>query len=509
MNKPSPRPTWGDSAAPSAAARVPPHSEESEQSLLGSLLQENGAYNLVADLVDEHSFYRWEHRLVWSALERLVRAGKPADAVTVHDEMRRGAGDDGLVQESGGLAYLQALALSVPTARNARRYAEIVAERYAERALIQACDDAAQLAWDDGVSVDDRLDRITSLVSRAERLRKGVGARIPVLNLGQLRAQAAGVRWAVKHIIPAASVGLLYGGSGTFKSFIALDACLHVAYGLPWMGRITRQAQVLYIAGEGGAGLWSRIHAWHSHRGMQWQDDGPFRVVPVAVDLTNDAWRVVDAAQAAGVTPGMVVVDTLSQTYMGEENSANEMAAYLREIGLRMRDLWHCAVVLVHHTGHSATERPRGSSAIKANVDFMLSVWRDEKEMLATVGCAKQKDGELFKDAPFQMHVVPLGADEDGDPVTSLVARHLSSSDELAQAQADEAAAGRSGHGSTLMGMVTNGMQESELRKAFYEHLGPLEADAKRQAYYRARKRAVDGGLIDVAEGFVIDLRRR
>ena len=57
----------------------------------------------------------------------------------------------------------------------------------------------------------------------------------------------------------------------------------------------------------------------------------------------------------------MVVVDTLSQTYSGEENSANEMAAYLREIGLRFRQLWQCAVLLIHHSGHQATERPCGS----------------------------------------------------------------------------------------------------------------------------------------------------
>lgn len=509
MTRPASRGSWGDVTPPAAEPRTPPHSEESEQSLIGSVLLDNSAYPMVADLVDEHSFFRWEHRMAWSAIERLVKAGKPADAITVHEELRRAADDGALVEEAGGLQYIQALAASVPSARNARRYAEIVAERYAERALIQACDDAAQLAWDGGFSIDDRLDRIASLVSRAERLRKGVGARIPVLSFGQLRAQASAVRWAVKHVIPAASVGLLYGGSGTFKSFVALDACLHVAYGMPWLGRITKQGQVLYIAGEGGAGLWQRIHAWHAHRGRTWQDDGPMRVVPVAVDLTNDAWRVVDAAQAAGVTPSLVVVDTLSQTYHGEENSANEMAAYLREIGLRMRDLWHCAVLLIHHTGHAATERPRGSSAIKANVDFMMGVWRDEKEMIATVSCAKQKDGELFKDAAFQMHVVPLGNDEDGDPITSLVARHLSSADELAQAQADEAAAGRSGHGSTFMGFVSNGMQEKDLRSAFYEHLGAMEPDAKRQAYNRARKRAVEGGLIDIAEGFVIDLRRR
>jgi len=71
--------------------RTPPQSQEAEQSLLGCLLQDNAAMQLVADLVDEHSFYFWQNKLAWSAIERLLKAGKPADPVTVHEELRRTA----------------------------------------------------------------------------------------------------------------------------------------------------------------------------------------------------------------------------------------------------------------------------------------------------------------------------------------------------------------------------------------------------------------------------------
>jgi hypothetical protein len=272
------------------------------------------------------------------------------------------------------------------------------------------------------------------------------------------------------------------------------------------MGRITKQAPVIYIAAEGGAGLWSRIHAWHRARNMRW-NEAAMHVVPAAIDLQQDAWRVVDAALALGVAPGLVVVDTLSQTYAGEENSANEMAAYLRELGSRFRDLWQCSVMLVHHTGHAATERPRGSSAIRSNVDYLLGCFRDEKEMLATVSSVKQKDGELFADATFAMTVTDLGVDDDGDKLTSLVARHLSGAEEIKQAKLVEDAAGRGGRGSALLALVSNGMEERTLRKAFYELLEGLDAEAKKKAYYRAKQAAIDARQIEVAQGTIIDLR--
>jgi hypothetical protein len=142
-------------------------------------------------------------------------------------------------------------------------------------------------------------------------------------------------------------------------------------------------------------------------------------------------------------------------------------------------------------------------------VDYLLGVCRDEKEMLATVNCVKQKDGELFQDATFSMTVAQLGRDDDGDPVSSLVAWHLSSQDEVAMAQQQEKAAGRGGRQQMLISMVQNGMEEKALRKAFYEDLpGELDSDARKKAYYRARDSAIRQLQIEVVEGIVIDLRK-
>lgn len=482
--------------------RLPPWSPEAEHGVLGALLIDNASIALVGDLLEAESFFDFANRTIFAVITELLRDRAPADMVTVFERLTA----RGVADECGGLAYLNQLEQSVPSARNARRYAEIVAERAAERELIAACDEAINVSWQRSVDLSDRIDRIASVLARAEQARKGAGKRVPLLRLDALRASAEAVRWTVKHVVPAASVGMMFGGSGTFKSFLALDCALHVVHGLPWMGRLTQQGPVLYVAAEGGAGLWARIDAWHRSRNMRWQDAALF-VVPQAVDLTVDAWRVVDAAQAVGVCPLLVVIDTLSQTYSGEENSANEMAAYLREIGLRFRALWQCSVMLVHHTGHQATERPRGSSAIRANIDYLLGVCRDEKEMLATLSCVKQKDGDLFPDATFSLGKVNLGQDNDGDAITSLVAWHLSGQDAIQQAVQAEHAAGRGGRDSTLMGMVVGGMEVKSLRKGFYETLQGLDGDAKKKAWYRAYDRAIKAGLFEVAEGILIDLR--
>jgi hypothetical protein len=485
-----------------AAEQAPPHSLEAEHAVLGALLQDNDALALVGDLIEPASFYLVAHRWIFGAIVALASRRVTADPFTVLEHLQQ----HGQAEACDGLPYLLQLEQGVASARNARSYAEIVAQRAVERALIDATDEMRALSVNDAIPLADRMERMAGILARVEAQRKGPGRRVPVLRLDALRDASQAIGWTVKHVIPSASIGMLFGGSGTFKSFIALDLALHVAHGLPWMGRKTESGQVLYIAAEGGAGLWGRVEAWHRSRRMQWAD-APLYVVPQAVDLTVDAWRVVDAAQAIGAQPRLVIVDTLSQTYSGEENSANEMAAYLREIGLRFRALWDCAVLLIHHSGHEATERPRGSSAIRANLDYMLSVFRDEKEMIGTLACVKQKDGELFGDADFRMLKVLLDKDDDGDDRTSLVAWHLGTEAERESARAEEAQAGRVGRNQVFLRLLDSCTNERSLRKAYGEMLGDIDSESKRRAYFRARKWAIDAGYMDIAGGEIIDKR--
>lgn len=321
-------------------------------------------------------------------------------------------------------------------------------------------------------------------------------ATLPILNIAELEQASAAISWAVKHVIPDDSVGVMFGASGTFKSFLALDYALHVVHGLAWLGKKTKPGAVLFIAAEGGSGVWRRVKAWHLQRGLKWQGI-KFYVLPLAVMLNTGAKSVVQAAQAVGVDPRCVIVDTMSQTFDGEENSANEVASYFRELGNQFRALWHCVVLVIHHSGHSAIERPRGSSAILANVDFMLGVFRDEKQMLATLTCEKQKDGDRFEQVQFSLGSVQLGRDEDGDAITSLAAKHVNSAEALLEAHKAEAAAGRGGREILLVSLAQTGMTEKQLRHAFYEAVGPMDIDAKKKAFYRARDAAMRSGFID------------
>lgn len=142
--------------------RVPPHSLEAEQSILGGLMLDNTGWDRAADLLAQSDFYRHEHQVIYAAIGRLVNACKPADVLTVCEELGDKAGD------VGGLPYLNALAQSVPSAANIRRYAEIVAERSLHRALIAAADQALSVAWSEDRIAAERLDQIGSIFAKLE-----------------------------------------------------------------------------------------------------------------------------------------------------------------------------------------------------------------------------------------------------------------------------------------------------------------------------------------------------
>lgn len=331
----------------------------------------------------------------------------------------------------------------------------------------------------------------------------GAVTAVGLLRPAQLHARIRALRWLVKKMIPADSVGLLFGGSDTFKSFIALDLALHVAHGLPWLGKKTAQGPVVVIAAEGGSGIWRRIQAWHLEHGLPW-DEVPLFVMPTALDLGTDASRVCEAVKEAAIEPALVIVDTMAATFGGEENSAGEVSGYLRELALWFRGAWQCSVLVIHHTGHSANERPRGSSALKANVDFMFGCYRDEGEMLATVECLKQKDGEKPAPTSFALSVRDIEYDEDGDKVTSLVAKALRP-EAVVDRMESEAQRGRGGRNHLFLELALNGIEEKKLRTLFMESIDG-DAETKRKAYFRARKWAIGAGLIEVAQGYVIRL---
>lgn len=138
-----------------AQLRMPPHSIEAECTVLGGLLLDNGGWDRVGDLLTDSDFYRYEHRLIFAAIGTLINACKPADVMTVYDQLQQ----IGKAEEVGGYASLSSLASSVPSASNIRRYAEIVRERSILRKLVAASDEIATAAFNPhGKPVADILD---------------------------------------------------------------------------------------------------------------------------------------------------------------------------------------------------------------------------------------------------------------------------------------------------------------------------------------------------------------
>src|SRR3989441_8705880 len=148
-------------AAQLVALRVPPHSVEAEQSLLGALLIDNQAFDRIADLVAGEDFYRDDHRRIWRHIAKLVEASRPADVVTVAESIESSEDKD----KTGGPAYLAALSQNTPSSLNVRRYAELVRERAVQRRLAQVATEIAESALaPSGKEVGQLLDEAESKI---------------------------------------------------------------------------------------------------------------------------------------------------------------------------------------------------------------------------------------------------------------------------------------------------------------------------------------------------------
>lgn len=134
--------------------KLPPHSIESEQSVLGALLQDNDAMDRIAGQIGEEDFYRADHRLIWRQIARIIDANKPADVVTVAEALE----SSGQLDNAGGLAYLAEIAQNTPSTANIRRYAEIVRSRAIRRNLLAAITEIGE-GIHNGDDITDLLEK--------------------------------------------------------------------------------------------------------------------------------------------------------------------------------------------------------------------------------------------------------------------------------------------------------------------------------------------------------------
>src|SRR5574338_1209763 len=174
------RPEGGDPQL--VALRVPPHSVEAEQSLLGALLIDNQAFDRVVDTVAGEDFYRDDHRRIWKHIAKLVEHSRPADVVTVAESIEASEDKD----KTGGPGYLALLAQNTPSSLNVRRYAELVRERAVQRRLAQVPTELAETALaptgkEVGQLLDEAESRIFQIAESGARRDQGLLEIKPVL----------------------------------------------------------------------------------------------------------------------------------------------------------------------------------------------------------------------------------------------------------------------------------------------------------------------------------------
>ncbi len=170
-----------DSGFPADALRVPPHSIQAEQSVIGGLMLDNGSWDKIADKVNKDEFYRKEHRLIFHAIARLADQDQPFDVVTLAEDLQRREE----LEEAGGLAYLGAIAKDTPTAANILAYAQIVRENAVMRRLISVGTDIADSGYrPEGRKSGDLLDEAERKVFEiADQMAKGGGGFKPIKDL--------------------------------------------------------------------------------------------------------------------------------------------------------------------------------------------------------------------------------------------------------------------------------------------------------------------------------------
>jgi energy-coupling factor transporter ATP-binding protein EcfA2 len=222
--------------------------------------------------------------------------------------------------------------------------------------------------------------------------------------------------WIIKGVLPKAELVVLYGESGSGKSFLALQLAGAIARGVEWRGRRVKQGRVVYIAAEGAGGFRNRCVAYAQAEGIP-LSDLPLDIIADAPNLLlkDDA---LDVARAIG-RADVVVVDTWAQvTPGGNENAGEDMGKALAHCkGIKRAT--GAVVVLVHHSGKDASKGARGWSGLRAAADAELEVIRSPAGR--SMRTAKQKDGADDLEWGFALETVELGMDEDGDPITSCI----------------------------------------------------------------------------------------
>ena len=235
----------------------------------------------------------------------------------------------------------------------------------------------------------------------------------------------------VKGMLGLGRCSLIYGDTGTGKSFFVLDLSLHCALCREWFGRRVTKALVIYIAAEAGDSMRRRIVAFFQHHNVS-SEDVPFALIASPVNLLEanpDLPALLHEIEQAKAKfpniPVLIVVDTLSRALAGgNENMPDDMGASFRHVD-RLRDATGAHVAIVHHSGKTPSQGARGHSLLRAAVDTEIEISRPEGSKQSVALVTKQRDEDTGANVAFRLHVVDLGHDDEGDPIASCVVERI------------------------------------------------------------------------------------
>jgi len=420
--------------------RVPPHSIQAEQAVLGGLMLENGAWDQVADRVGQRDFYRREHQLIFHAIAALAERGKPFDVVTLAEELDH----KGELNGAGGFAYLGALANDTPSAANIRAYADIVREHSVVRQLIRVGTEIA----DSGYRPDGR--RVPELLDSAEQ---------KVFEIAQQKARDSAGFVPIKNLLTKAvnRIELLYERddpiTGVSTGFNDLDdmtsglqpADLVVIAGRPSMGKTSFAMNIaenvaiksklpvavfsMEMPGEAlTLRMISSLGRIDQHRVRTGRlEDPEWARLTSAVSLLAEAPIFID--DMAALTPtevrararrlvreagslGLIVIDYLQlmQAPSEGETRATEISIISRSLKALAKEL-NVPVIALSQLNRNLEQRPnkrpvmsdlRESGSIEQDADIVIFIYRDEvynedspDKGIAEIIIGKQRNGPI------------------------------------------------------------------------------------------------------------------
>jgi replicative DNA helicase len=437
MATPSPRDVRPDPEA--AALKVPPHSVEAEQSVLGGLMLDNAAWDQVADLVAEGDFYRYAHRLIFRAIGALAEQNGPFDVVTLSSWLK----DRDELEPAGGLAYLGELAANTPSAANIKAYATLVRERSVLRDLIRVAGEVADSAFQpegrDTAALLDNAERLVfEIAERGLRRRAGFRAMKDLLvkvvdridALYQRDNPITGVSTGFSDLdgltsgLQASDLIIVAGRPSMGKTSFAMNLAEHALLGdkLPvaiFSMEMPGEQLVMRLLSSLG-----RIDQHKVRTGKLDPDDWPR--LTSAIGMLSDRPMFIDDTPALTPTElrararrlkrehglGLVVIDYLQlmQVPGTKENRATEISEISRSLKALAKEI-AVPIVALSQLNRSLEQRPnkrpvmsdlRESGAIEQDADLIMFIYRDEvyneespDKGTAEIIVAKQRNGPI------------------------------------------------------------------------------------------------------------------